>query len=354
MTAEKIIQKQSMLLITQKIFNYLEDYLKEQGKRLLGQKPTVLTLSNIKSVKKVGRTGLQLISANISSNAGSFMGSIAIKRFQDKDEFNREVTKSTKLHQKLNQNRFSNVKTPRIILKLDKTIVYEGIIGKTFDDSPIKRTKKNYFAGKALAVYHTAEKAKVNFKRYKYLIKRSLNGIPIPQEKKNKYITLGNKNLKKNIAENWSGTAAFGDFHSENIMFETRNNNHGSQEPTIITWLIDPEFSENFLEADRMEDIATFYIFPALELYKEKHSMDKILKELTQFVKGYNSQLARFGSQLRLYYGTPYDKVFLFHLGLNAFIQAYYLSLQDPEDNIDKLVNAVGLGKQCWRRALQK
>lgn len=350
---DNILKRQRTLQLLQNVFEFLEDYLKETGERFFGKKPNVLTLNNITNVRKIGRTGLQLIKAEILSDAGSFIASIAIKRFSSEEEFLRAKTKTIALDEKLVQDVANVVRTPKILFALDKIIIYEGVNGETFDDSEVNLEKKLYLSGKALAAYHGSEPAQVNKERYQFLIKRTIKGIPIPEDKKQQYIQLGLKCLADNVERNWSGTFAFGDFHSENIMFESVPSTPQTTKEQIITWIIDPEFSEQYMEADRMEDIATMYIFSSLiDIYSNIFDSDEINESLSIFIKGYNSQLAKHGRQLQLYYEKTCQKAFLFHLGLNAFIRALHASRKDPKSNLDVIARMIKLGVRIWKKGL--
>lgn len=344
--AEKIRKKQRLKLILAEIVENLKDYFDELQLRKFGQTSRFIVLTDIAQVHKIGSKGLNLVIADFNSELGTMRLSIAIKRFSSADEAIKNRLLTERLSQRLDG---TGVSTPRVIFENGPMLVYEGIPGETFYDSTLlEQEAKLKLAGEALAKYHTIVLKQVDPERYFFLLQKTLNSLELPFKEKNSLISMAEKHLS--IISNYiSGTAIFGDYHQGNILFSKENGN-------IRTWLVDPEYLEKEHTADRMEDIATFFLKPAIEYFEKRNNLSGFRKEILPFFEGYANYLNQFNLSFNQIYQAQVEAAFAFHLGLCSLLESLFVK-QLGDLSIKSIRNrfnsCLSLTKHCWITGLE-
>ena len=159
------------------------------------------------------------------------------------------------------------VHIPQIFSAGGNFIVYEGIDGESFQDSPLQNIIKLRLAGNAIATFHTPYTNPVNLSRYHGLLLKMIQGLPISEDRKHKLQSFGLSFLYY-YQKRYSGVNSYGDFHPGNIMLSDDGE---------MAYLIDPEFVEPETGADRFEDIANFFVFDAYMEFLNKESLSHVL-----------------------------------------------------------------------------
>jgi hypothetical protein len=271
---------------------------------------------------------------------------IAIKTFNTIEEalYNKVLT--NRLAERL-QN--TGILTPRVIFEHDKLLVYEGIQGESFHDSPLDIKLKLTLAGDALARYHSTELRPVDPERYVYLTKMVLKELKLPPDRKNRLVEMGGALLNKVLHSN-SGTAAFGDYHAGNILFSQDGNQ------SIQPWLIDPEYAESTRAADRMEDIGTFFVKRAVDCFLEENNLQKLRDEqLITFIQGYDHFLSHYGLSMYEIYQGGHEEALVFHLGLSTLLEALFIQKRaDLKDEmvLKRYAGCVATTLHVWKNGL--
>ncbi len=202
----------------------------------------------------------------------------------------------------------------------------EGIQGDSFRKSKIPKPQKYRYAGKSLAAFHGKEKNPVWFDKYKLLLNRSLESIPVTEEKRNHIRKLFEKTLPEaEKASVNSGCPSFGDFHPGNLIFDIRV----GRNPMIQTYLIDPEFLDSANDHDRLEDICNFFAVEAVDIYRMEKSLTKLKMNIKSFLTGYKEILAYNQQNLNDFYSEKYLPV-NFHLALMILMSI--LNIQNMGD----------------------
>lgn len=343
--AEKIRKKQRLKLILAEIVENLKDYFDELQIRKFGKTSRFIVLTDITQVHKIGSKGLNLVIANFNSELGTMRLSIAIKRFSNANEaFNNKLL-TERLSKRLDG---TGVSTPRVIFENGPMLIYEGIQGETFYDSTLlDQESKLQLAGEALAKYHTVVLRQVDPERYFFLLQQTLKTLELSLEEKSNLISMAEKHLSI-ISSYSSGTAIFGDFHQGNILFSKENGK-------IRTWLIDPEYVEEERTADRMEDIATFFLRTAIDHFERKNSLTGLRNEILPFFEGYAAYLNQFNLSFNKIYHTQVEAAFTFHLGLCSLLESLFvkkLGDMNNEQVFNRFNACILLAKHCWTKGL--
>jgi hypothetical protein len=328
--------KQLYLFMLSDLLENFKDYINEIARQKFGNVPRFVVLNNISTVEKIGRKGLQLVKAQFHSELGNIDLAIAIKEFDSPEEALKNTELTNLISNRLKPNspeekKYLNVSTPRVLLQHDTTLIYEGIQGASFTESELDYFHKLQLAGIALSKFHSSETKSASPKRYIHILKSVLGDLPIPTERRNKYFDKAATMLESSVELINSGTAGFGDFHQENIMFSEEISGK-----SVKAWLIDPEFAEDEkARVDRMEDIGTFFLHTAINYYTKENSLKRLKNDLQYFFKGYNSYLRIYKLSLDKIYTSKHEKSFLFHLGLNALLEALFTVSKGSKDQID-------------------
>lgn len=328
-------------------------YLDEIAVKLYGKESKYLTLSCIDFVEKIGRNGLELVTAKYQSDVGTLELILAIKEFSTPREARDNYLMTLLLQKRLKLNEIEkerNIKvlTPRILFQKGNSLVYEGIKGNSYRETTLPWDVKNNLAGQALAKYHGNIFKSISPIRYSHLLNSTLKQLPIENDFKKQYIQLASDLLEK-LPVYYTGTAPFGDFHEENILFSINETTK-----RIIAWLIDPEYVEHVSKknrADRMEDISTFFLNKAIEIFSRDGNLKEMERDKVEFFNGYNNYLGIYEKSLDILYENKAEKSFLFHLGLNSLLEALYIlrnSDNVPKSEVDRSFICLKLAIYSW------
>jgi hypothetical protein len=223
------------------------------------------------------------------------------------------------------------VHTPQLLYfsRESSLLVYEGVQAKEFFDSELEEPEKLFLAGMALPYVHGIFRQKVQVDRYLHLISGVTNGLQMSPDEKTELKSLF-KPFLRHVGISEAGGNCFGDFHPGNIMFQhfgdanasTSNTGDNTVDQTQI-FLIDPAFLDNEGNVDRTEDIGTFFSKIASNEWLLNQSFDTSIRQIEQFVKGYNYITQMNGVTLQDYYvdGKP---SFDFQIGLGILLETLY------------------------------
>ncbi|MFW9903217.1 MAG: phosphotransferase family protein [Candidatus Thorarchaeota archaeon] len=350
--ANLVRRKQRIKHILAEIVENLRDYFDELQLKEFGEKSRFVVLNGISSIHKVGSKGLQLVTANFNSELGSLTLKIAIKKFPSQEEAVQNKILTNHLADKLKD---TGVLTPRVIFEHGAILIYEGIKGESFYDSDLNSEVKLILTGEALSKFHSRILKPIEKERYVFLLKKTLNELIIPQERKHNFIVLASNLLARVLSSNGhsGGTTGFGDFHPGNVLFSIENDGNGNKK--IQTWLIDPEYVEEEQSADRMEDVATFFLHSAIDSFDKDGNLRSFRKEVQHFIEGYERYLSSVDLSINDIY-KDYEPVFSFHLGLNALLEGLFLQKRvnmNDEKAFDRMATCIALANYCWKEGLK-
>lgn len=279
------------------------------ARQKLGKTPQSIVVEKIGAMNKLGRTGIVLLRVNFNSNEGRFDGLLAIKEFASNEEANRLVKINDWLMKRIENN--PRVEIPQIFSAGGKSIVYEGIEGLSYEESKQNPIIKLRMAGNAIATFHTAFTSPVSEFRYYGLLQKMVQDLPISEDRKQKLLSFGHSYLIYYNTQH-SGVISYGDFHPGNIMLSPDGE---------ISYLIDPEFVENEIGADRFEDISNFLVFDAYMEFLNKETLTGTFEQLRLFLDAYDTYLQHYDTNLNtIYQGTQWLAM-IFHLGLVSLIK---------------------------------
>ncbi|MHA2362409.1 MAG: hypothetical protein ACXAC7_00525 [Candidatus Hodarchaeales archaeon] len=307
------------------------------ARQKLGLTPQFIVLEGIQAIDQLTRSGIMFITCRFNSSEGGFEGSLAIKEFNTEQEAQHLVDVNKWLFERVRGNPRINV--PQIFSAGGGYICYEGIEGFSFHESHINVETKFRLAGEALATYHTISTAPVNQFRYLHLLEKLITTLPINQERKDKLISFG-MSLLTCYNKEASAVYGYGDYHPENIIIST----NGDQ-----AFIINPEFIETEISADRFEDIATFFVYDAFSEFESSKKLNNTLRNLETFVNAYNSYLKQQGLSLESIYKDPYWIAISFHLGLMSLIRGASTTLKVSDSVNEKELNKIILSYKLTR-----
>lgn len=313
------------------------------ARQQLGTTPKFLVLEHIDQMDKLGRTGILLLRVRFNSDEGAFEGSLAIKEFESNEEAQRLVDVNNWLVGRVAYN--PRISVPQIFSAGGRWIVYEGIQGESFEESRLDKLVKLRLAGEALATYHAPNFAPVNEYRYQGLLWKMIDALPINQDRKDKLRSFGLSFLTY-YNKNNAGVYSYGDFHPGNIMVNPEG---------TLAYLIDPEFIETELGADRFEDICNFLIFDAYQEFLQTERLDQTFKQLEVFLGSYNGFLGKHRvTTEEIYTGTSWLAL-IFHLGLVSLIKGAVVvqtvtitGSGSSERNMEEIIQSYRLTRYVW------
>ena len=320
------------LLLT--IVSSFSDYFLSVAQSIFDKRPAKITFDSIRSDRKIGTTGIQLVKVAFSCELGHAEASLAVKIMASRDLVPPIVERTRYLTERLEKYRFLGVSTPRIIFHKDQLLVMEGISGESFRHSSVPLTEKLRMAGKCLAAISTSAIQEVGVERYRNLEKQILGTLPLDPK------------VRDLLAEKFSlfpleqrtrrsGAISFGDFHSGNLLYEISL----YKSPILVAHLIDPEFLENNPNIDRFEDVANFFVPRTINEYQLKRTLFQTSREVRTFIAGYNEVLAYDLRSMDGYY--PDGDTFNYQLGLSLLL------------SILNLIGMPGVEKDYVRQQLQ-
>ena len=299
-------------VVLMRIIEGFSDYFVSHLKQSFGETPSRVEVKEISVEKKFGATGIHLVKVSLDSDIGSDDASIAVKIY-DKNELALEVVKNINfIEQRLEEYSKLGIASASVIFFSGSVVIMKGIKGNSFRESKIPKPQKYRYAGRSLAAFHGIKTNTVWFDKYKLLLSRCFENVPISVEKKTLLIELFNQVIPMaEEASRHSGCASFGDFHPGNLIFDIQM----GRNPMIKTHLIDPEFLDTSTEHDRLEDICNFFAVEAVDLFRIDQSLKKLTMNVKSFLTGYQEILAQQQKNFGMYYSNSYIPV-NFHLAL--------------------------------------
>ena len=322
------------------------------ARQKLGLTPKFLVLENILSLSKLGKTGILLLKVKFNTDEGPFEGSLAIKEFSSPEEAQKLVQINDWLMRRIQNN--PRVHIPQIFSAGGNFIVYEGIDGESFQESTLQPLIKLRLAGNALATFHTPYSSPVNFNRYYGLLLKMIQGLPISEDRKHKLQSFGLSFLYY-YQKNYSGVNSYGDFHPGNIMLSDDGE---------TAYLIDPEFVEGDIGADRFEDVSNFFVFDAYMEFLNKESLNTTFEQINLFLDSYNQFLRHYDTSLEQIYANTHWLAMLFHLGLVSLLKGAVVvqsmknmdsfDIIDPESHgVEEIIQSYRLCRYIWNMGIQ-
>ncbi len=309
-----------------KVAEGFKDYFCKVFERDFNQTPdlTTVNVNKIKMEKKIGVTGIRLVTVAFSTNLGDYQALLAVKTMDSPEKAKETLQRIEFVTEMLAKAPISGLTTPQVIFEGSSLVVMEGIVGAAFRESPVPQTEKLRLAGRAIAALHGSEGTEPSKERYKLLPQKVIEALPINQDLKGSLLQLFEKHIETIINQNLNcGAYSFGDFHPGNIMFEVREH----QTPIIMTHLIDPEFLDVSRTVDRSEDICNFFVTQIVS-----DGLEKTKKDLSAFMSGYNEVLAYYGNGrgLSQYYETEVPSL-NFHLAQGVLLSILNILGMPPD-----------------------
>ncbi|MHA1166839.1 MAG: hypothetical protein ACTSRU_03385 [Candidatus Hodarchaeales archaeon] len=334
--------KQDARIVLETLLPELEILFQGVSNKLFGKPFKHLNILNVNSVQIIGSRGFQLVSATFKCEHGPFMANLSFKELKSNSEALQYADSLEKLTRKLVESKTMNIRVPRVLKIVDNYLIFVGFTAKTYLESDLPENEKLRFAGELLATFHGDMWTKVKL-NYTSLINRLVDKLPVPQERKEKLLSIAQKPLNE-INSSWGGTMGFGNFDKTHLMFSPKG---------TIGYIVDPLYEDQLLVC-RLEDAANFFRSDAIdEWFKTGESLSKTLEKWQHFKRGYDMELSRFGISLSDTYSGKNDSIFYFHLGLSALLEANFLISQysgklSEESLLDRLSKLVGMVRFCW------
>lgn len=275
----------SKLLLS--IVSGFSEYFYEVAERHFGKRPKKIEFLSIRSDRRVGTTGIQLVTVNFSCEFGRSRSGLAVKIHREASEVPPVISKVEFLSQRLQPYHHLGINTPKIIFTRDQVLVLEGITGQSFRHSPVPITEKYRLAGKCLAALHGSEIHKPDLTQYRAVENQVITTLPLSDEGRNQLREKFADYPLEKVSAN-AGALTFGDFHTGNMLYQISL----FHSPILIAHLIDPEFLQTTPVHDRFSDIANFFVNRAINEFNLKGNLFQISRELRSFIAGYDELLA--------------------------------------------------------------
>ncbi|UCE12604.1 MAG: phosphotransferase [Candidatus Heimdallarchaeota archaeon] len=318
--------QERLKVVLMRIIEGFSDYFVSRLEKTFNQTPKTVNVRNIAVERKLGATGIHIVKVQLESDLGLDEASIAVKIYDEQEQALDVVKKINVLENRLSNYLNFGISSASVIFFSRSVVVMEGIQGEVFRESKIPRPQKYRFAGRSLAAFHGSKTERCWFDKYKLLLIRSMENVPIKEEMKQTLKRLFEKVVPQaEQASQFSGSLSFGDFHPGNLIFDLRI----GQNPMIRTHLIDPEYLDTSTEHDRLEDICNFFAVECVDQYRMDKSLSKFRMNMKSFLTGYNEILAHEQTSFSKYFPGTYIP-FNFHLSLMILMSI--LNIQDMSD----------------------
>ena len=323
------MSQERIQIVLMRIIEGFSDYFASHLENTYNKSPGNIEVKNITVEKKLGSTGIHIVRVALDSDVGSDDASIAVKIYDKSEQALEVVKRINMLEERLFDYAKMGIASASVIFFSGSVIIMEGIQGDVFRESKIPKPQKYRYAGRGLAAFHGVQKNRVWFDKYKLLLARSLESVPISVENKLQLQESFNRVLPlAEQASQHSGCPSFGDFHPGNLIFDIRV----GRNPMIQTHIIDPEFLDISSEHDRLEDICNFFAVEAVDQYRMDKTLTKLAMNIKSFLAGYKEILAHNQSSFTGYYSKNYIPI-NFHLALMILMSI--LNIQHMEDIFD-------------------
>ena len=121
--------------------------------------------------------------------------------------------------------------------------------------------------------------------------------------------------------------------------------------------MIDPEYVEEEQTADRMEDIATFFLRPAIKHFEPngRYNLKGFRKKIFSFFEGYSAYLNKADLSFSKIYFGQVEATFAFHLGLCSLLESLFVKKMGDMNNqsiMNRFNSCIALTKHCWEKGL--
>ncbi|MHA2364883.1 MAG: hypothetical protein ACXAC7_13085 [Candidatus Hodarchaeales archaeon] len=311
-TPEETDEEINKLLLS--IVSGFSEYFYGVAEEIFGSRPQKINFDSIRSDRKIGTTGIQLVSVNFSCELGRGRAGLAVKIYDKASDVAPVISKMEFLSQKIKPYRQLGVSTPSLVFTRKQILVMEGIRGESFRHSTVPITEKYRLAGKCLAVLHGSKVNATFTEQYRTLEKQVIITLPL-KESDQEFLLQKFSSFPLEKTAKSSGAISFGDFHSGNLLYEISL----YKSPILVSHLIDPEFLEftNPIH-DRFIDIANFFVNRAISEFQLKGNLFQISRELRSFMAGYEEILAYDRRTIKNYY--PKTDSFNYHLALGILL----------------------------------
>ena len=328
-TAEEANAEINQLLLS--IVSGFSEYFYTVATDIFGKRPENISFESVRSDRKIGTTGIQLVSVNFRCEFGKVQAGLAVKVYKQASELPPIIEKLNYLEERLKPYYSLGVSTAKIIFQRNQILVMEGITGESFRHSTVPISEKYRLAGKCLAALHGYEENAVNINHYRELEFATIENLPLGDEARNFLRSKFSVYPLEKYAVR-SGAISFGDFHAGNLLYEINL----YKSPLLMAHLIDPEFLQPDSRSDRFEDIANFFVNRAIHEYQLKGNLFQITRELKSFLAGYDEILAYKLSKLKNYYFET--DTFNYHLALSIVLSI--LNLLSMEDVSNEYISS--------------
>ncbi|MFW9929914.1 MAG: hypothetical protein ACFFD1_11020, partial [Candidatus Thorarchaeota archaeon] len=300
------------------------------GQNIFGRSPNFISVDKIDKNFRESETGLMLFYIKFNSEIGPFSGYVTFKQFNSIEEVEHNVLLNKWLEDRVKNN--ENIRIPKIYSKGENYIIYEGFPGEDFEISFKTLEKKSQIAGELLATYHSFDTSPADSKRYVSLFTSMIAKLPIDKPEMDKLLNIAFTYLV-NYDHSRGSIYSYGFFQPDNVILNDENQK---------AYLFDPEFLESTLGAERLEDIASFFLISSLDEFKQTGTIDRTFKSMKVFFDSYNRYLQSHQLSIeRLFSVYEIWGIFFFHLGLAGLKRVKFMletpSLQ-PRKRVGKII----------------
>ncbi|MHA1166619.1 MAG: hypothetical protein ACTSP4_01225 [Candidatus Hodarchaeales archaeon] len=290
------------------------NYLKKQVSKSSGISPRKIDVKDVVFKENIGNHNqLALYECLFSSEIGFHSCIFGLKRFQSIYKATKEANGSFLLREMLqNDDKTHTLELLHFSYEL-KTIIYEypsnGFIDKF---KQLNEFRRYYLAGRALPHIHGLQGFnQVDVDGYLKRFDSAINSLDSDPEFKDKIRAfLSDRAIRWRVC--MAGARSYGWYTEDSVLFQDspqKEYRSGDGEiDRLRIYLIHPGFINNLNTFDRLEDICTYLLDPALNSYKNTGNLDKVFENVVFLINGYNSGLENvLGIQLQDLYkeGLP-------------------------------------------------
>jgi hypothetical protein len=326
---DSVRKKQKFKNILTIIGESLDSYFKAQIFENIGEKPTLISIKDVNSIEKgTSKSKVHFVTYYLNTDIGEQLINLVVKFAADEVRYNKEIRNYGIISEAT--ERFPGIYIPKIVYKShqNRSIIYEGITGKSFRETQLDKNFKHQLAGQTLSSIHGIETDNFATESYKKLILYLLS-ILNDTELESEILELMLPSFLS-LEKSLGSTLIHGDFHQGNLLFSSDATTAGKEimdefPPKIKVYIIDPEFI--MPGRDRAEDIGTFFAKPLIKEFQKYGTFDETKKDIDAFIKGYNFALSKMGADFAL------QDLYSAGLTIDFHVSAYIL--YDISDKIE-------------------